>query len=596
MTEKEIKWDFSEMFSGYNDPKIQEMMQSLSKEADQYVTEYKGKIGTKNFNAEDLNTLFKKLEDFSARADKLQLFSVNSFNANMTLPETQALNNNYREFQAQISKKLAFIDIEVGRYVYENKEIISNPTLTNYKHHLETTYREFPHLLSEIEEQIIIEKDQHGVRAWSQLQGAWLNTREFKVNVEGEEQILSYGEANNLLPHPDRNTRISANRSIYGLLGKDEEIFTSALRNICANWVKNSKRRKYDSPMHDSLIVNDTTQEIINNLIKTIEESVGVYQRYLKIKAKLLNLPKLTCADVVAPLLNVPHKKYSWEEGKELIIDAFNRFDESFVDYVKDMFDKKHIDASTRKGKRNGAYCAGWYKGKSAFILLSFDGGLRQVYTLTHELGHAIHDYLASRNQTYINFHPGYTVAETASTFGELLMTDLLLEKAETKEEKMAIIAHVLDEAGQAAFQVSARIWFEQSLYDAIDKGEHLDGKTVSKYWCAGRDKIYGDAVEWFEEMDWEWTMKQHYYMPNRRFYNYPYVYAQLFVYALYQTYKKEGKSFVPKFKKLLSSGGSVSPEELGKIVGLDITKPDFWKLGIKQYEDFVNQLESLMK
>ena len=595
MTEKEIKWDFSEMFSGYNDPKIQEMMQSLSKEADQYVTEYKGKIGTKNFNAEDLNTLFKKLEDFSARADKLQLFSVNSFNANMTLPETQALNNNYREFQAQISKKLAFIDIEVGRYVYENKEIISNPTLTNYKHHLETTYREFPHLLSEIEEQIIIEKDQHGVRAWSQLQGAWLNTREFKVNVEGEEQILSYGEANNLLPHPDRNTRISANRSIYGLLGKDEEIFTSALRNICANWVKNSKRRKYDSPMHDSLIVNDTTQEIINNLIKTIEESVGVYQRYLKIKAKLLNLPKLTCADVVAPLLNVPHKKYSWEEGKELIIDAFNRFDESFVEYVKDMFDKKHIDASTRKGKRNGAYCAGWYKGKSAFILLSFDGGLRQVYTLTHELGHAIHDYLASRNQTYINFHPGYTVAETASTFGELLMTDLLLEKAETKEEKMAIISHVLDGAGQAAFQVSARLWFEQSLYDAIEKGEHLDGKTVSKYWCAGRDKIYGDSVEWFEEMDWEWTMKGHYYMPNFRFYNYPYVYAQLFVYALYQTYKKEGKSFVPKFKKLLSSGGSLSPEELGKIVGLDITKPDFWKLGIKQYEDFVNQLENLM-
>jgi len=595
MTEKEIKWDFSEMFSGYNDPKIQEMMQSLSKEADQYITEYKGKIGTKNFNAEDLNTLFKKLEDFSARADKLQLFSVNSFNANMTLPETQALNNNYREFQAQISKKLAFIDIEVGRYVYENKEIISNPTLTNYKHHLETTYREFPHLLSEIEEQIIIEKDQHGVRAWSQLQGAWLNTREFKVNVEGEEQILSYGEANNLLPHPDRNTRISANKSIYGLLGKDEEIFTSALRNICANWVKNSKRRKYDSPMHDSLIVNDTTQEIINNLIKTIEESVGVYQRYLKIKAKLLNLPKLTCADVVAPLLNVPHKKYSWEEGKELIIDAFNRFDESFVEYVKDMFDKKHIDASTRKGKRNGAYCAGWYKGKSAFILLSFDGGLRQVYTLTHELGHAIHDYLASRNQTYINFHPGYTVAETASTFGELLMTDLLLEKAETKEEKMAIISHVLDEAGQAAFQVSARLWFEQSLYDAIEKGEHLDGKTVSKYWCAGRDKIYGDSVEWFEEMDWEWTMKGHYYMPNFRFYNYPYVYAQLFVYALYQTYKKEGKSFVPKFKKLLSSGGSLSPEELGKIVGLDITKPDFWKLGIKQYEDFVNQLENLM-
>ncbi|MHA1988262.1 MAG: M3 family oligoendopeptidase [Promethearchaeota archaeon] len=596
MTANEIKWDFSEMFSGYDDPKIQEMMISLSKEADQFVTEYKGKIGKENFKPEDLDTLYKKLEDFSSRADVLQLFSTNSFNANMTLPETQALNNKYREFQTKIATKLAFIDLEIAKYVYENKDIISNPTLSNYKHHLEITYREFPHLLSEIEEQIIIEKDQHGVRAWSQLQGAWLNTRKFKVDVEGEEKILSYGEANNLLPHPDRNTRISANKSIYGLLGIDEEIFTTALRNICADWVKNSKRRKYDSPMHDSLIVNDTTQEIINNLIKTMEENVGVYQRYLKIKGKLLNLPKLTCADVVAPLPNVPHKKYSWEEVKDLIFEAFNRFDESFVEYVKDMFDKNHIDAGTRNGKRNGAYCAGWYGGKSAFILLSFDGALRHVYTLTHELGHAIHDYLASRNQTYINFHPGFTVAETASTFGELLMTDLLLEKAETKEEKMAIIAHVLDEAGQAAFQVSARIFFELSLYDFIEKGEHLDGKTVSKLWCAGRDKIYGDSVEWFEEMDWEWTMKGHYYIPNFRFYNYPYVYAQLFVYALYQTYKKEGRSFVPKFKKLLSSGGSVSPVELGKIVGLDITKPDFWKLGIKQYEDFVNQLENLIE
>ena len=596
MTANEIKWDFSELFSGYDDPKIKELMETLDKIADQFVAKYKGKIGKENFKAEDLNTLFKKLEDFSSRAGELGLFASNSFNANMTLPETQALNNMFREFQTKISTKLAFIDLEIGEYVYNNKEIISNPILSNYKHHMETIYRDFPHLLSEIEEQVIIEKDQHGIKAWSQLQGAWLNTREIKVNVEGEEKILSYGEANNLLPHPDRDTRISANKSIYGLLGKDEEIFTSALRNICADWVKNSKRRKYNSPLHDSLIANDTTQEIIDNLMKTIEESVEIYQKYLKIKAKLLNLTKLTCADVVAPLLNVPHKRYEWGETKELIFEAFGCFDDSFLEYAKDMFIRNHIDAETRKGKRNGAYCASWYKGKSAFILLSFDGALRQVYTLAHELGHAIHDYLASPNQTFYNVHPGMTVAETASIFGELLMTDLLLEKVETKEDKMAIIAHILDEAGQAAFQVSARFWFEQSLYDALEKGEHLDGKTISKYWCAGRDKIYGDSVEWFEEMDWEWTMKQHYFFPNFRFYNYPYVYAQLFVYALYQTYKKEGKSFVPKFKKLLSSGGSLSPEELGKIVGLDITKPDFWKLGIKQYEDFVNQLENLIK
>ncbi|MFX1304739.1 MAG: M3 family oligoendopeptidase [Promethearchaeota archaeon] len=596
MTEKEISWDLTEIFSSPNDPKLFKTMENLMKRAEELVKKYKGKINLPNFIAQNLLELFQETEELWSTVEELEVFSENSFNANMTLPETQSLNNKFQEFETDISKKLAFIELEVGKYVYENEKIISNPILANYKHLLKKIRREFPHKLSEIEEQLILEKDQFGVKAWSQLQATWLNTRKFKVLVEGEEKELSYGEADSLIKHPDRATRISANKSIYGLLGKDEDIFSSALRNICGNWVKNSKRRKFNNPMHASFIANDTNQEIIDNLMKTIELNANVYQRYLKIKADILNLSKLTCADVRAPLPGLTEKQYGWDKTKELILEAYSKFDSTFEGYVKDMFKRNHIDASIRIGKRNGAYCSPWFSGKSAYILLSFTGKMNEIYSLAHEFGHAIHSYLSSEEQTYFNYHPGASVAETASIFGELLMTDLLLSKAELKEEKIAILAHVLDEAGQAAFQVSARVWFEQSLYDAIEKGENLNGKTISKYWCAGRDKIYGDSVEWFDELIWEWTMKSHYYMPNFRFYNYPYVYAQLFVYALYQVYKKEGKDFVPKFKKLLREGGSLSPEELAKIVGLDITKPDFWKLGIKQYEDFVNQLEKLTK
>ncbi|MFX1553236.1 MAG: M3 family oligoendopeptidase [Promethearchaeota archaeon] len=596
MTEKEISWDLTEIFSSPNDPKLFKTMENLMKRAEELVKKYKGKINLPNFIAQNLLELIQETEELWSTVEELEVFSENSFNANMTLPETQSLNNKFQEFETDISKKLAFIELEVGKYVYENEKIISNTILANYKHLLKKIRREFPHKLSEIEEQLILEKDQFGVKAWSQLQATWLNTRKFKVLVEGEEKELSYGEADSLIKHPDRATRISANKSIYGLLGKDEDIFSSALRNICGNWVKNSKRRKFNNPMHASFIANDTNQEIIDNLMKTIELNANVYQRYLKIKADILNLSKLTCADVRAPLPGLTEKQYSWDKTKELILEAYSKFDSTFEGYVKDMFKRNHIDASIRIGKRNGAYCSPWFSGKSAYILLSFTGKMNEIYSLAHEFGHAIHSYLSSEEQTYFNYHPGASVAETASIFGELLMTDLLLSKAELKEEKIAILAHVLDEAGQAAFQVSARVWFEQSLYDAIEKGENLNGKTISKYWCAGRDKIYGDSVEWFDELIWEWTMKSHYYMPNFRFYNYPYVYAQLFVYALYQVYKKEGKDFVPKFKKLLREGGSLSPEELAKIVGLDITKPDFWKLGIKQYEDFVNQLEKLTK
>ncbi len=596
MTEKEIAWDLTELFSSHDDPKITEAFDKLSKQAKDFINDYKGKINAPDFTSQKLLELFKKREDFGADFSEINLYSNRLYSGNMTIPESEALKNRVEDFNTKTAKELAFLGLDIAKLVAKNPDIINDPILSNYKHILEKIKRKFPHDLSEVEEQIIIEKDQYGVKAWSNLQSKWLNTRKIEVEVEGVKKELAYGEADALLAHPDRNTRISANKSIYGLLGKDEYLFSSALRSVCGDWVNNSKRRKYDSPMHNSLIVNDTTQEIIDNLMKTIEESVGVYRRYLNIKAKILGYTKLNCADIHAPLPTAPHKKYSWEMAKELTIQAYERFDSEFVAYLNDMYNRNHIDASPRKGKKNGANCAEWYKGRSAFILLTFTGEQNEIFTLIHELGHAIHDYLAIEAQTYHNVHPGMTIAEIASTFGELLLTDLLLEKAESNEEKMAILAEILDEAGQAAFQVSARFWFEQDLYKAIEKGENLDGRTISNYWCAGRDKIYGDSVEWFEEMDWEWTMKQHYYIPNFRFYNYPYVYAQLFVYALYQTYKKEGKEFVPKFKKLLAAGGSLSPEELGMIVGLDITKKDFWELGIKQYEDFVNQLENLMK
>ena len=595
MTKEEIAWDLSKLFSGPDDPKIDKLIESSKIQVEQLIKDYKGKIKAPDFKAKDLQKLFQRQEEFDANLDELITFAHILYDADMQITEHEALKNKTIEFGTEISKKLTFLELEIGKFVYENKELVDDPILQNYRHYVEKIARSYPYLLSEIEEQLILEKDQYGVSQWSQLQGKWLNTRKFHVMVEGEEKILSYGEAYILLSHPDRETRISADKSIYSTLGKDEYIFSTALRNICGDWMKTVERRKYDNDLHHSLIVNDTSQEIIESLMKTIEENAHVYQRYLKLKAKLLKLPRLNYADVLAPLLEMPDKKYTWDETKKLILEGYQNFDKEFAEIAADMFEKRHIDASIRMGKRNGAYCASWYKGRSAFILLNFAGQIGEIYTLTHELGHTIHDYLAADKQTYLNLHPGYTTAECASIFGELLMTDFLLETSDSDSFKKAILAHVLDDSGMAAFQVSARYWFEHSLYNALKNNEYLDGQTISKLWVAGRDKIYGDSVDFFDELIWEWTMKPHYYQVGFRFYNYPYVYAQLFVYALYQVYKTEGKAFAPKFKKLLASGGSLSPKELGKIVGLDITKPEFWNLGIKQYEEFVNQLEELM-
>jgi oligoendopeptidase F len=591
--EPEVSWNLTEIFPSINDPSVEKAISEAKVLADGFEKTYRGKIA--QLDPANLLRCLSELEAFYVKLGDISLFAALSFSANMTLPETQALYDRVSKLEAQLGKQLAFFSLELGASVKAKPELIADPALANYRHMLERVQRRVPHQLTEVEEQLVIEKDQFGVQAWEELQSKWLNTRMFDVVVMGEKKTLIYGEADGLLPHPDRATRESANRSIYGLLGRDGEIFASALRSICNDWVTVSQRRKYASPMESSLISNDTEQVIVDNLLLAIEENAGTYRRYLKLKAKLMNLPILGNHDIVAPLPDLPELKFTFTEAQSLVTQAYCRFDPEYAIAVQLMFAKRRIDATPRFGKRNGAFCASWYRGKSAFVLDSFNGALNNVYTLAHELGHATHDYYVSRSQTIMNTSIPSIVAETASIFGELLLTDLLLDEAKSDAQRKAVLCLVLDEAGMTMFQVTARVWFEQALYRSIQQGEYLDYPTICRHWTQARDRIYGDAVAWFPEMEAEWTMKPHYYMANYRFYNYPYVYAQMFVYALYERYLEEGKAFVSKFVKALSVGSSVSPLEVGRIVGLNVADPNFWNCGLKVFERFIVELEKIV-
>jgi oligoendopeptidase F len=593
LTTQQATWNLSELFPNITSPQIEQAINQATAAADQFEQKYRGKIA--DLSPEGLLQCLRDIEAFEAKYSDLSLYSSLSFSADMTQQQTQQLHDRVDKLDAKIGKQLAFYSLELGKLVKAKPEYINSQALANYRHMLQRVQRRVEHQLSEVEEQLIIEKDQFGVNAWEELQSKWLNTRMFEVTVLGEKKTLSYGEVNGLLPHPDRATRESANRSIYGLLGKDGEIFSAALRAICNDWVTVSKRRKYASPMDSSLISNDTQQAIIENLLSTVEEGAASYRRYLKLKAKLMNLPVLGNHDIIAPLPDMPELKYTFRQAEEFITQAYSRFSPAYADAVKEMFAKQHIDSTPRYGKRNGAFCASHYNGKSAYILQSFNGTLSDVFTLAHELGHATHDYYMSRKQTLLNTNVPSAVAETASIFGELLLTDLMLKGAKSDVERKALLCLVLDEAGMTAFQVTARVWFEQALYSSIEKGDYLDYKTICSHWTRSRDRIYGDVVTWFPEMDAEWTMKPHYYMANYRFYNYPYVYAQMFVYSLYERYLEEGAAFVPKFVELLSSGSSRSPQELGKTIGLDVSDPGFWRGGVKVFEHFISELEKVL-
>jgi len=590
MAEDEMVWDLTQLVTSTDVLSIRQELESMVSEAERMRKEYRGRL--ESLDAGGLLGFLEMKDAYALKFEGVGKYCRLMYSADTTDGVAKQLNDFVLKASTKVGQALAFIDIELGRLLAEKPSLVESPLLAEYKHYLERILRRVPHLLSETEERLIIVKDRNGISAWEKLQTDWLSTRTFEIEIDGEKKTLPYGKIIGFYESRNRDLRRMANQIVYENLGKDDIVWGSAIRAVCEDHMQMCKLRRYETPMSQSLIDNDVDKQTIDSLMKTIEKNVGIYRRYLRLKAKLMNLPKLANYDVVAPLPQAREKDYSWREARQEVVEAYKGFDEEIGIWVEEMFDRRHIDGKVRKGKESGAFCASWLAGNSAYILQTFNSRMGDVYTQAHELGHAIHAYLGSRAQKPSNYEIGSCIAETGSTFGELLLTEMLLFEAKTTEEKQAILAHVLDEFGMAAFQVSARVFFEQSMYDAIERGEFLDGEKIAKLWVSARDRIYGDSVDWLDVMMWEWTMKLHYYIANYRFYNYPYVFAQLFVFALYRIYKEEGKKFVPKLKRLLASGSSKSPRDLAMELGFDITKEAFWEKGMQQAREFIEMLE----
>jgi len=590
MSEEAMIWDLSQLVESTEPAFIQKILDSMVAETQKIREQYHGKI--ESLNAKGVLDLLELRDAFSLRFEGVTKYCSLMYAANSTDDVAKQLNEAVRRATMNVNQALAFVDLELGKLVAAKPTLINDTVLSEYRHYLERLLRRVPHMLSETEEQLIIVKDKNGINAWEQLQSDWLSTRMFTIEVDGEMKTLPYGAIIGFYQSPNRDLRKRAYQTVYEGLGKDDIVWASAIRAVCEDHTRMCERRKWQTPMTQSLIDNDVDEEAIDSLMKTIEKNANLYQTYLRLKAKLMGLPKLANYDLMAPLPKAPSTTYSWTDSRREITTAYQEFDEQIGSWIDDMYTKRHLDGEIRKGKTSGAFCASWLSGKSAYVLQSFNGRITDVYTQAHELGHAIHDYLLSRKQKPINCEVGSCAAETGSIFGELLLTERLLKSSKTNEEKQAILAIILDEFGAAAFQVSARVFLEQKIYDSIKEGRFLDGETIAKLWVEARTRICGDAVDWLDEMKWEWTKTPHYYFANYRFYNYPYVFAQLYVYALYRLYKEEGKSFTPKLKALLSAGSSKSPRELAAELGYDITSEEFWQKAMKQTEEFLNMLE----
>jgi oligoendopeptidase F len=593
MVNKEMIWDLSQLVETTDPAFIQKTLDSMVSDAQKVREQYHGKIDS--LDAKGVLDLLELRDNLRLKFEGVTNYCYLMYAANSTDEIAQQLNEAIRRAIMNVNQATAFVDLELGKLLAAKPTLVNDPVLTEYRHYLERLSRRVPHMLSEIEEQLVIVKDKNGISAWEQLQSDWLSTRMFTIEIDGEMKTLPYGAIIGFYQSPNRDLRKRAYQTVYEGLGKDDIVWASAIRAVCEDHIRVCEMRKWSTPMTQSLIDNDVNEQAIDSLMKTIEKNASLYQRYLRLKARLMDLPKLDNYDLMAPLPKAPSTTYNWADARREITAAYREFDEQIGDWIDEMYARHHLDGEVRKGKTSGAFCSSWLAGKSAYILQSFNGRIMDVYTQAHELGHAIHDYLLSRTQKPSNCEVGSCAAETGSIFGELLLTERLLQGAKTNEEKQAILATILDEFGSAAFQVSARVFLEQKIYDSIKKGKFLDGEAIAKLWVEARTRLCGDTVDWLDVMKWEWTKTPHYYMANYRFYNYPYVFAQLYVYALYRLYKEEGKTFTPKLKALLSAGSSKSPREVAENLGYDITTEEFWQKGMKQAEEFINMLEATL-
>ncbi|MGY5880514.1 MAG: M3 family metallopeptidase [Candidatus Thorarchaeota archaeon] len=593
MTESERSWNLSILVDGAPADKVKELLDTMVARATAFAEEYASKIAS--MSASDIKEMLVSLQNFNVESNDAMAYGRLRFSADTTNKESGQINGWSRQTMSKIGQIMMPINLNLGKLLSEKPDLIQKPALSEFKHHLERLHNTFKYHLSEGEERAIIQKDLNGIRLFSQLQSSWVSEKSFEVEIEGEMKTLTYNQLSALRMNPNRDVRRMATETVYKSYSDDKLLHSHALRSICADHLAMSKMRGHPSPMTQSLLDQDVDEEAINALLSTIENTSNKYREFLKIKSKIMGLETMEGHDVMAPPSDNPVWHFSWEEAREIVVDAFGSFDSEFGTVVDNMFVNNRIDSANRMGKTSGAYCARHGKAKSSFVFTSFNETMNDLYTLAHELGHAVQGHVTYNAQIPMNWKTSSCLAEMGSIFGELLLTDKILSLSESKEQKIEILTHVLSSYSYVVYYVGLRALFEKSVYAAIDEGKLIDADTACTLWDAAKKRVFTDSVEWNDYMEFEWARIPHHFIPNRRFYNYSYSFAQMLVFALYEVYKEEGDSFKGRFRDLLGRGGTKSVKENLLDFGFDITDSSFWELGAKQANRFLEELKTLL-
>ena len=446
-----------------------------------------------------------------------------------------------------------------------------------------------PHTLSEAEEKIVNLKNVTGASALSTLYDTLTNRYTFHVTVDGSPREMTRGELMSLVRQADPHQRAQAYQELYRVYGQDGPILGQIYQTLVRDWRSEQVQlRKFSSPIAARNLANDIPDAVVDTLLNVTRQNTGLFQRFFRLKARLLGMERLRRYDIYAPVVQ-SDKTYAFPQAAEMVFSSFREFDPQFAQLAERVFAENHLDSQVRKGKRGGAFCATAAPTLTPWVLVNYQGRADDVATLAHELGHAIHSMLAGHHSVF-TAHACLPLAETASTFGEMMLVDRLLSSEDDPNVRRDLLFRQMDDAYATIQRQAFFALFERQAHSLIQEGASVD--ALAEAYLENLREQFDEAVEVADEFRWEWVSIPHIY--NVPFYVYAYSFGQLLVLSLYQQFQQEGQAFKPRYRRILEAGGSVAPVKLLAEAGIDIYAESFWQGGYAVLSRTLDQLEKL--
>jgi oligoendopeptidase F len=584
-----VAWDLSHLLNGAGqDPAaaVDAMLEEGQRQADAFAEAHAGKVA--QLDGPGLISAMQALAELQDVLGRAASYVMLSFSENTADPKRGALLQRMQEKATAIETRLLFFELEWAALDDDRaEELLATDGLDFARHHLRTARRYRPYLLSEPEEKILAEKQLTGRGAWTRLFEEQASSIE--VDLDEGQPAVSLEVALSRLFSPERELRAHAAERVTAALQPGLRVRGYVLNTLLADKMVDDRLRGYPHWLASRNLSNEASDESVQALIDAVRSRYEVPRRWYRLKARLLGIDRLADYDRMAAVTQ-EGERVEWDRARSMVLESYEAFSPELGSLVQRFFDEHWIDGPVRPAKRGGAFCAYTVPSVHPYVLLNYTHQRRDVLTLAHELGHGVHAALGARQGVFHMSTP-LTMAETASVFGETLVFGRLLEQAQTPESRLALLAESIEGSIATVFRQVAMNRFEHLAHTERREAGELSVDRIGDLWAESQEELLGDAVEVTDGYRSWWSYVPHFVSTPG--YVYAYAYGQLLALAVYGRYEEEGEAFVPAYLELLGAGGSRSPEELGKIVGVDLADPAFWDKGLALVERQLDDAEA---